>query len=359
MTSPEAPRTALVVGASGITGSAIVSQLLEDGGWRILALSRRAPAAHPQVEHVAADLRDPDDLARALGGTGVTHVFFTAWSRQDTEAENIRVNGGMVRDLLAALSAEPVQHVALVTGLKHYLGPFEAYAAGEMPDTPFHEDEDRLDTPNFYYEQEDELFAAAARAGFTWSVHRSHTVIGHAVGNAMNMASTLAVQAALCKRLDRPFVFPGSETQWNGLTDMTDAGLLAEQMLWAATSPAGADEAFNIVNGDVFRWRWMWPRLAAHLGVEPEGFDTAPRPLEQQMAGVEGTWAELVAEHGLVEADLSRVASWWHTDGDLGRDIEVVTDMSKSRLAGFTGYRRTLDAFTAIFDRLRAERIVP
>jgi nucleoside-diphosphate-sugar epimerase len=173
------------------------------------------------------------------------------------------------------------------------------------------------------------------------------------------MASTLAVQAALCKRLDRPFVFPGSETQWNGLTDMTDAGLLTEQMLWAATSPAGADEAFNIVNGDVFRWRWMWPRLAAHLGVEPEGFDTEPRPLEQQMAGVEGTWADLVAEHGLVEADLSRVASWWHTDGDLGRDIEVVTDMSKSRLAGFTGYRRTLDAFTAIFDRLRAERIVP
>jgi hypothetical protein len=67
----------------------------------------------------------------------------------------------------------------------------------------------------------------------------------------------------------------------------------------------------------------------------------------------------VVAEHGLVEADLSRVASWWHTDGDLGRDIEVVTDMSKSRLAGFTGYRRTLDAFTAIFDRLHDERIVP
>ena len=50
---------------------------------------------------------------------------------------------------------------------------------------------------------------------------------------------------------------------------MTDAGLLAEQMVWAATDPAGADEAFNIVNGDVFRWRWMWPRLAAYLGVDP------------------------------------------------------------------------------------------
>lgn len=359
MTSSDSDRTALVVGASGITGSAIVSHLLSEGGWRILALSRRAPVADPRVTHVAADLRDPDDLARALRGTAPTHVFFTAWSRQESEAENIRVNGAMVRDLLAALSAEPVQHVALVTGLKHYLGPFEAYAAGEMPDTPFHEDEPRLDTPNFYYEQEDELFAAAAKQGFTWSVHRSHTVIGNAVGNAMNMASTLAVQASLCKRLGRPFVFPGSETQWNGLTDMTDAGLLAEQMLWAATSPAGADEAFNIVNGDVFRWRWMWPRIAAFFGVEPVGFDTAPRPLEEQMVGVEDAWAELVAEHDLVEPDLARVASWWHTDGDLGRDIEVVTDISKSRLAGFTGYRRTLDAFTDLFTRYRAERLIP
>lgn len=175
----------------------------------------------------------------------------------------------------------------------------------------------------------------------------------------MNMASTIAVQASLCKQLGRPFVFPGSETQWNGLTDMTDAGLLAEQMLWAATSPAGADEAFNIVNGDVFRWRWMWPRIAAFFGVEPVGFDTAPRPLEEQMVGVEDAWAELVAEHDLVEPDLARVASWWHTDGDLGRDIEVVTDMSKSRLAGFTGYRRTLDAFTDLFTRYRAERLIP
>lgn len=359
MTSPDSGRTALVVGASGITGSAIVSHLLAEGGWHILALSRRAPAADPRVTHVPADLRDAEDLAHALRGTAPTHVFFTAWSRQESEAENIRVNGAMVRDLLAAVSTEPVQHVALVTGLKHYLGPFEAYAAGEMPDTPFHEDEPRLDTPNFYYEQEDELFAAAAKQGFTWSVHRSHTVIGHAVGNAMNMASTIAVQASLCKQLGRPFVFPGSETQWNGLTDMTDAGLLAEQMLWAATSPAGADEAFNIVNGDVFRWRWMWPRIAAFFGVESIGFDSAPRPLEEQMVGVEDAWAELVAEHDLVEPDLARVASWWHTDGDLGRDIEVVTDMSKSRLAGFTGYRRTLDAFTDLFTRYRAERLIP
>ena len=48
-----------------------------------------------------------------------------------------------------------------MTGLKHYLGPFDAYGEAVMAETPFHETEDRLDTPNFYYAQEDELFAGA------------------------------------------------------------------------------------------------------------------------------------------------------------------------------------------------------
>ena len=354
------PGTALVVGASGITGTALVEQLTRDG-WDVLALSRRASSA-PGVTGIAADLLSAESLSEALADAKPTHVFFAAWQKRDSEAENIEVNGGMVRDLLAALDHAPVRHVSLVTGLKHYLGPFEAYGQGVMPDTPFHEDEQRLEYPNFYYAQEDELFAAAERQGFTWSVHRSHTVIGFAVGNAMNMGLTIAVQAALTKRLGRPFTFPGSETQWNSLVDMTDASVLAEQMIWAATEPGGADEAFNIVNGDVFRWRWMWPRLAAHLGIDPalvEGFEGEPRPLEQQMAGLEGEWRELVAEHDLVEPELARVASWWHTDADLGRDIEVVADMGKARDAGFTRYRRTEQAFVDLFERYRAARLIP
>jgi hypothetical protein len=39
--------------------------------------------------------------------------------------------------------------------------------------------------------------------------------------------------------------------------------------------------------------------------------------------------------------------------------MEAFTDMSKSRKAGFTGYRATLDSFTGLFDRLKAEKIIP
>jgi nucleoside-diphosphate-sugar epimerase len=351
-------RTALVAGASGIAGSALVDRLTAEG-WSVIALSRTPVAARPGVIPVSADLRSVESLRTALAGHQPTHVFFTAWLRQSTEAENIVVNSAMVRDLLAALADAPVRHVALMTGLKQYLGPFEAYGQGDVPDTPFHEDEPRLAVENFYYAQEDELWAAARARGFTWSVHRAHTVIGHAVGNAMNMGSTLAVYAAVCKHLGRPFTFPGSETQWNGVTDMTDAGLLAEQMVWAATTPAAADTAFNIVNGDTFRWRWLWPRLAAHFGVEPEGFVDAPRPLETQMADAQPVWDAIVERHGLVESDLTRLASWWHSDADLGRTMEVFADMGRSRAAGFTGYRNTERAFLDLFERYRAERLIP
>jgi nucleoside-diphosphate-sugar epimerase len=255
--------------------------------------------------------------------------------------------------------AGSVRHVALVTGLKHYLGPFEAYAQGGLPQTPFREEQSRLALENFYYAQEDEVFAAARRDGFHWTVHRPHTVIGKAVGNAMNMGTTLAVYATICRETGRAFRFPGSAAQWNGLTDMTEAHLLARHMLWAANTPAAADQAFNVVNGDIFRWNWMWGRLANWFGIEAAPFDGTMHPLEQQMTGDAPVWREIAARHQLVEPDIARLTNPWHTDADLGRPIEVVTDMSKSRRLGFSLYQPTDDAFFALFQRLREDRLIP
>ena len=109
----------------------------------------------------------------------------------------------------------------------------------------------------------------------------------------------------------------------------------------------------------VFRWRRLWPRIAEHLGVRPEGFAGEPRPLEEQMAGQEDAWAAVARREGLVEPDLSRVASWWHTDADLGRPFEVFADMGRSRDLGFTGHRRTEESFLRALDRYREARILP
>jgi nucleoside-diphosphate-sugar epimerase len=352
--------TALVVGASGITGSNLAEELISQG-WTTYGLARKPGIDIKNLQPVAADLLRPESLSSALADIVPTHVFITSWMRMETEAENIRVNAAMVRNLLDALSPKrSVQHVALVTGLKHYLGPFEAYAQeGFLPETPLREEQPRLDIENFYYAQEDEVYAAASRDGFTWSIHRPHTVIGKAVGNLMNLGTTLAVYATICKETGRPFRWPGSQAQWNGLSDMTDARVLAKHLVWAATTEAAHNEAFNVVNGDVFRWKWLWKRLAAWFGVEPIGFDGTMHPLEAEMAQDAALWRQIAGRHHLAEPDLNRLASPWHTDLDLGRPIEVMTDMSKSRKLGFSVYQSTEESFFDLFRQLRADRLIP
>ena len=352
-------KQALIVGASGMVGNNLANLLLTQPDWTVYGLARR-PGHQPGVLPIAVDIQDPAAVTAALKDLRPTHIFLTTWLRQSTEAENIRVNAAMIRNVLDAVSAAgTVQHVALVTGLKHYLGPFESYAKGNLPSTPLREEQPRLDLENFYYAQEDEVFAAAARDGYTWTVHRPHTIIGYALGNAMNMGSTLAVYATICKHLGKPMIFPGSSAQWNGLTDITDARILAKQLLWATQTPAANNQAFNIVNGDTFRWSWLWPRLASYFNVEAAPLPATVHPLETQLAGAAPLWRTLAQTHHLAEPDLNLLASPWHTDADLGRPIEVITDMCKSRKLGFKEFQCSEDSFLDLFATLRQARLIP
>ena len=351
-------RTALVVGVTGIGGYNTAQALIAQG-WDVVGLSRAPRYEIPGVRHVYADVLDRSSVAAAVEGLGISHLFFTTWSRQDTEAENCRVNGQMLSNTLQALgTAAELEHAVLVTGLKHYLGPFEAYAKTPA-DTPFHEGQERLPYQNFYYEQEDILFAEAERLGFGWSVHRPHTMIGYALGNAMNMGVTLAVYGSIARATGESFVFPGSQAQWNGVTDITDARLLGRHVVWSATEPAARNQAFNTVNGDVFRWRQMWPRLAAYFGVEPVGPGEAPNPLDGRLGHADDVWAKLVAEHDLQPHRATELASWWHTDADLGRPVETFASMTKSRALGFLDHQDSTRSFLDLFDQLAAARIIP
>ncbi|XKK38968.1 NAD-dependent epimerase/dehydratase family protein [Nocardiopsis sp. ARC36] len=135
-TASNSQRRALVVGGTGIAGRALCRELVAQG-WHTASLSRRTTAPRDGVEALRADLTDPGSVRAALAGLEPTHVFFTAWSRQTTEAQNITVNSAMVRNVMNAVGPSgQLRHVALVTGLKHYLGPFEAYGTGATRDTP-------------------------------------------------------------------------------------------------------------------------------------------------------------------------------------------------------------------------------
>lgn len=351
-------KEALVVGVTGIAGNNIAQVLLKEG-FVVHGLTRKQGITVPGVHHIYGDVLDPESLSMAIADINVTHLFFCTWSRQDTEAENIKVNGAMLQNTVNALkSKKNLEHTVLVTGLKHYLGPFESYAATPM-ETPFKESQPRLPIENFYYTQEDILIKAAEEQGFSWSVHRPHTMIGWALGNAMNMGVTLAVYASICKETGRPFVFPGSKEQFNGVTDVTDARLLARHAVWSATTPAAKNQAFNTVNGDVFRWRQLWKLIAEYFGLQDPGYPSETTPLEPKMADADEIWKGVVAKYSLAPYKATEIASWWHTDADLGRQVETFADMGKSRKADFREVQVTPDSFFDLFDRLLAEKIIP
>jgi nucleoside-diphosphate-sugar epimerase len=352
-------RKALIFGVSGMVGRNLAERLAADDGWDIVGVSRARTPGIPGVQTVTCDLADAAGTREALAGIGpVTHAFFATWKRCANEEENCVVNGAMIRNALAAIPGDRLEHVALVTGLKHYLGSFDDFAKRPV-ETPLVETLPRLPGPNFYYVHEDALFDSARSRGHSWSVARPHTIIGFAPGNAMNLGTSVAVYASLCKATGRPFVFPGSPMQHDGITDVSDARQVADHMIWSATDPRARDTAFNVTNGDVFRWRTMWRHIAEWFGLEPAPYPGYAQPMVRMMADVADEWRQLAERHGLAEPDVTALAPWWHVDADLGRDIEVFCDMGLSRERGFTGYIPTRRSFTDLFDRLRAERLIP
>jgi hypothetical protein len=140
---------------------------------------------------------------------------------------------------------------------------------------------------------------------------------------------------------------------------VTDVRVLAKHLVCAATTEGAKNEAFNVVNGEYFRWKWLWQRLANWFGVESVGFDGTIHPLEDEMAQDGPLWCEIAERCKLVEPDLSRLASPWHTDLDLGRPIEVITNMTKSRKLGFLIYQDTEESFFDLFTQLRKDRLIP
>jgi nucleoside-diphosphate-sugar epimerase len=354
---PNAQRMALVVGSTGIVGGNLANHLV-NAGWTVYGMARN-PQANAGIRPLAADLLNPESVQKAVADIPFTNVFFCTWMRQNTEKENVAVNGAMISNLFEALRGrKSMQHAALVTGTKHYLGPFESYGQ-KMAETPFREDQPRLPGENFYYTQEDVLFKAAEQGGFGWTVHRPHTIVGFALGNAMNIGVTLAVYATICRETGQPFIYPGSRFQWNALTDVTDARLLARHLEWAAVTSAAHNQAFNVANGDVFRWRWLWPQLAAYFGIEAAEYPERVTPLEEQLKNAAPLWEKIAAKYNLVENRIDKLASPWHTDADLGREIECVNDMARSRRLGFNVYQETPASFFDVFDQLKSARVIP
>jgi len=396
--------TAIVTGATGILGREIVAALGKDSRWtKIHALSRSQKDEYPpSVQHDHIDLTgSAQDLAKQLQSQGVEgeYLFFAAYLAKPDEKEASDVNGSMLKNFLHALeitgAAKKLKRVLLTTGAKQYgvhLGPVKCPM--EESD-PWIEGKDR--PPNFYYTQQRMLHEAAKKGGWDWVVTYPNDVIGFARNNFMNLATSVAVYAAVNKELSGELEFPGSETFYSLFDSFTYSRLHAAFNLWAALEPKCSNQAFNVVNGDTESWANLWPKLANRFGckIPPKQFERQTpdasetklieNPPYQDLAattGMEGkikqgkveqridlvkwagkkevkdAWAKIADREGL-DKDALEKATWQFLGFVLGRDYNIVISMSKARKLGWTGYTDSWEAFEETFSDLENAKIIP
>ena len=221
-------------------------------------------------------------------------MFYSARAKfGEGGVESVDDNVAMLRNVLDAAEAScpDLAHVHLVEGGKWYGQHLGAYP------TPAKEDDERHIPPNFYYDQEDLLRSRQAGKRWSWSASRPNVICDFAPGRARNIISIVGAYAAICRELGVRLDFPGHPDQFRSLTEVTDAGLLARGLAFMATAPACRNQAFNITNGDVFRWQRLWPRIA-------EAFEMAPGvvrtiTLADWMRDKDTVWQRIVEKHGL------------------------------------------------------------
>ncbi|WP_379150716.1 SDR family oxidoreductase [Paenibacillus sp. sgz5001063] len=347
-------KTALVIGANGVIGRNLIEYLVTLPEWDIIGISRRGGEDTSRVRYIAADLLNPEDSRQKLAALPeVTHLFYAAYQDRPTWAELVPPNLAMLVNVVEAIEpiAYKLQHISLMQGYKVYgahLGPFK---------TPARETDANHMPPEFNIDQQDFLEKRQMGKTWTWSALRPSVVCGFALGNPMNLAMVIAVYASISKELGLPLRFPGKPGAYHSLLEMTDAGLLAEATVWAATDTRCANQAFNITNGDLFRWEELWPKLAAFFGLE-----TAP-PLPMSLSAVmddkEQLWNRMVEKYGLEPNRYQDVSSWGFGDFVFSWDYDFFADGSKARRFGFHEFVDTEAMFMRIFADLRNRKIIP
>jgi nucleoside-diphosphate-sugar epimerase len=347
-------RTALVAGAGGIVGRNLIDRLLELGTWNVIGVSRRTHDSAGSYSHVSLDLLNRRACESKLAELrDVTNVFFAARAPNPDPTQEADANQAMLANLL-----EPIEehnrgllHVNLVHGSKWYGSQFGPYK------TPARENDARGFGRHFYFDQQDYIAAKQRGKKWTWSTVRPHGVYGYSVGYPHNIMTLLAVYAVVSRELGLPLRYPGKGGAFTALSQATDVRLLADSMIWVSTTPQCANQAFNVGNGDNFRWQNVWPRIAALFSMECGPVQEIK--MASLMPKLEPIWNSVVKTHSLLANSYQDLANWTYGDRLFSVDWDNVYSLAKIRNAGFLEFVDTEDMILRYLEDFRSRRVIP
>ncbi|KAJ6194059.1 nucleoside-diphosphate-sugar epimerase GsfE [Bipolaris maydis] len=352
-----APKVALITGANGISGHALIEHLIRQprSEWSKIVISSRSPLVSywvdPRVEFVSIDFLSPvEDVIKRMKTLcyDVTHAFFTSYVHADNFKELKVLNTPLFRTFLVAIDTVAGQNLERHYGV--HLGPVEV---------PCHEAISRYDNKgeDFYFEQEDILFKLQEGKKWTCNIIRPNAIIGFTPGkNGMSEALTAALYFLICREMNDSAAFPGNK-------------FLADLTVFTMTHDNCQNEAFNHTNGDVFVWKYFWPKIGSYFGLDvPEPVFTRAtgesQALENEFSMTEWAkdkkpiWDSICDKYG-GKKEAFDWGTWWFFDWVVGKSWMSISSVNKARKYGWTRYDDTYETWIETYRSFENAGILP
>ncbi|KAJ6023949.1 hypothetical protein N7540_004746 [Penicillium herquei] len=387
---------ALVFGASGITGWAIVNAILNDypspeSFSHVNALTNR-PLLPDVAQWPPSEKLDVVSGVDLLQGTQVdletnlkvrvpeiektTHVYFFAYLMDLNPENEIRINVDLLRRAVTAVEnlSPRLEFMVLPTGTKAY----GVHLLQDFPwsdNLPLRESHPRIPEPfasqMFYYNQLDLLKTLSLGKSWTFCDIIPDVIIGFVPNNNVYcLAQWLALYLSLYRKIygaGAEVVFPGTMKSWAIQSNDSSQDIIARFAVYASLNPAASRaQSYNVADSaQPSSWSSKWPIICDYFGLKGVAptYGSGPDPptfLRENQA----QWSEMEKEHSLQtgrvggnERSFEGFPAFIMSMFDFDRQL----DMSKMHNAWGGGKEEVgiKQAWYTAFDRFRKARIIP
>ncbi|KAG9240196.1 hypothetical protein BJ878DRAFT_311979 [Calycina marina] len=387
-------KSALIFGASGVTGWAFVNEILNDypkkGIWKNVHAMTNRPLKKEASEWPNDDrleivsgidlLKDgQSDLERELTQhveniKDVTHVYYLAYKASSSWEQEYKDADDMFKRAVIAIDhlCPKLEFVVLQTGAKMYGCHLLENHPTDYLHVPHKESQQRLKSPYgeklFYHPQLDFIADYAARKSWSWCDTRPDIIIGFVPNqNFYSLGTSLSVFLSLWKEVEgsgSECPFPGSQKAYNAKSNDSSSDMIARQTLHLSLSPdTKKGEGYNVADEKTPRtWETKWPELCSYFGLKgvppPKSDATEVRAYIKRNIGA---WHQLEEKQGLKHSIADSEKTFAGSEYFLLTmfDFDREYDMTKMYGTGFSEERGTLEAWGGVFDRMKKAKMIP
>ncbi|ORY06912.1 hypothetical protein BCR34DRAFT_489840 [Clohesyomyces aquaticus] len=386
-------KSALVFGASGVTGWSFVNEILNDypkkNIWeKVHALTNR-PLSQKQslwandsrlniVSGIDLLEGSQEDLEAVMkekiqGIENVTHVYYLAYKADTDVQKELEAAVAMFKRSTIAMDhlSKKLEFVVLQTGAKMYGCHLLENHPTDYLHVPHKESQPRLKQPYhdllFYHPQLDWITEYAANKSWSWCDTRPDIIIGFVPNqNFYSLGTVIGIYMSLWRAVEgegSECPFPGTQNSWVAKSIDSSSDMIARQTLHLSLSPSTEKGGgYNVADAKYpSTWETKWPALCSYFGLKGTGPSSNPPEIRQYIKAHMDTWEKLEKEKGLQtgHADSPRTFPGFEKFLMTHFDFDRQYDMTKMYGTGFQEERDTLQAWGPVFDRMRQAKIIP